>query len=330
MTSDVGHAAVLRLLRLLAACGIALVVVVIVSSAYLRLTQAGLACADWPACYGSIVQAGGVTTAERGARFAHRLSASAVGIVLLALLAIALAQRPRLSQQALLAGAGLVVAALRATIGAVTTGNVEDGQLLPAVTVANLVGGFALLALLALLRQTLAQAPASKPMTDPMRPAPGLTLLAGCALAATIVQVVLGALVSAKFAALACPAFPLCGADAPPGTLAGALDPFAPLEVDATRSIVRPPALAAQHWAHRVGAHVVLVIAAALVLVLARARLTREAVALAVLVVVQLALGAAIVLAKLPLPVVLAHNLVAATLLAALVVINYRIRRGER
>jgi cytochrome c oxidase assembly protein subunit 15 len=64
--------------------------------------------------------------------------------------------------------------------------------------------------------------------------------------------------------------------------------------------------------------------------VLARARLTREAVALAVLVVVQLALGAAIVLAKLPLPVVLAHNLVAATLLAALVVVNYRIRRGER
>jgi len=289
-----------------------------------------LSCANWPACYGSIVQAGGVTTAERGARLAHRLSASAVGIVLLALFAIALAQRPRLSQQALLAGAGLSVAALLATIGAITTGYVEDGRLLPAVTVVNLGGGFALLALLALLRQTVAQAPASKPRSVPTRPARGLALLAGCALAAIIVQIVLGALVSAKFAALACPAFPLCVTEWPPGGLVETLDPFTPLEIDASRSIVRPQSLAALHWAHRVGAHVVLLVVLALAVALARARRMREAVALAALVVIQLGLGATAVLASLPLPVVLAHNLGAAALLAAVVVITYRIRRDAR
>ena len=56
----------------------------------------------------------------------------------------------------------------------------------------------------------------------------------------------------------------------------------------------------------------------------------REAVALAALVVIQLGLGATAVLASLPLPVVLAHNLGAAALLAAVVVITYRIRRDAR
>ena len=92
--SDVGRASVQRLLRLLATIGAALIVVVIVSSAYLRHAEAGLSCADWPSCYGHITQAGGATTAQRSARLAHRLSASAASVMLLALLAVAAAQRP--------------------------------------------------------------------------------------------------------------------------------------------------------------------------------------------------------------------------------------------
>ena len=71
------------------------------------------------------------------------------------------------------------------------------------------------------------------------------------------------------------------------------LDPFVALDVDASRSIVRPQALASLHWAHRVGAHVVLILAAVLVVALARERLARLAGTLAMLVGVQLALGAA-------------------------------------
>ncbi|MGE5105046.1 MAG: COX15/CtaA family protein, partial [Betaproteobacteria bacterium] len=84
--------------------------------------------------------------------------------------------------------------------------------------------------------------------------------------------------------------------------------------------------LASLQFAHRIGAHVVLVLAAALVVALARARRRREAAVLGLLVGAQLALGATSVLAGLPLPVVLAHNLVAALLLATLVTTTYRVR----
>jgi heme a synthase len=322
------RASVLRLLRLLATTGIALVLVVIVSSAYLRLTQAGLSCADWPACYGSIAHAAIVTTAQRGARLAHRFAASAVGIVLIALCAIALAQRPRLRTQALLAGSALAVAMVLAAIGAVSSESARATPL-PAVTLANLLGGFALLALLAWLRQTLPAAQAGDASVARVAAAPasrGLRTAAALALVAVIAQVTLGGLVSAKFAALACPSFPLCGADAPSGSLIRTLDPFTALDVDASRTIIRPAALATLHTAHRVGAHVVLVLVALLAVLLYRARRTRESLTLAALVALALALGASAVLADLPLRVVLAHNLVAAVLLAALVVVNHRTR----
>lgn len=316
-----------RLLRLLAAVGVALVLVVIVSSAYLRLSQAGLSCPDWPACYGRVAQhAEIVGTAQRTARIAHRLAASAVGVVLIALLLIATARRPRLKTQTALPLAGLLVAVGLATIGAVMSETATRVPL-PAVTVANLTGGFALLALLWWL--WLTTLPAPTPMPPYQR---WIKVLAGVALLVLIVQVVLGALVGAKFAALACPEFPLCGSDVQLGTLLDDLNPFAKLTVGANGTIARPPALAALHWAHRVGAHVVLVCTAflAFALIRAGARARRLGVLVAALVVVQLALGATSILAHLPLAIVLAHNFVAALLLAALVTANWHVHAADR
>lgn len=315
-----------RLLRLLAAVGVALVLVVIVSSAYLRLSQAGLSCPDWPACYGRVAQhAEIVGTAQRTARIAHRLAASAVGVVLIALL-IATARRPRLKVQTALALAGLLVAVGLATIGAVMSETATRVPL-PAVTVANLTGGFALLALLWWL--WLTTLPAPTPMPPYQR---WVKVLAGVALLVLIVQVVLGALVGAKFAALACPEFPLCGSDVQSGTLLDNLNPFTQLTVGANATIARPLALAALHWAHRVGAHVVLVCTAFLAFALIRAgtRARRLGVLVAALVVVQLALGATSILADLPLAIVLAHNFVAALLLAALVTANWHVHAVDR
>jgi cytochrome c oxidase assembly protein subunit 15 len=214
-----------------------------------------------------------------------------------------------------------------ATVGAVMSESMQVTPL-PAVTLANLLGGFAMLALFVWLRETVrdeAIAPIARGATTaPI--ARGARTLAVVALIAVIVQVALGALVSAKFAALACPDFPLCGADAPLAALPATLDPLATLDVDAARTIVRPPALAALHWAHRVWAHVVLLLAAILVVFLARKGRGRAALLLALVVILQLALGAAAVLGGLRLGVVVAHNLVAAILLAALVAIACRTR----
>ena len=324
MRGAAGQAAVQRLMRLLATAGAALVLVVIVSSAYLRLSQAGLSCADWPACYGHVARSTDATIAQRGARLAHRFAATGVAGVLLALLAVSATQRPRRRRQAAIAGAGLAVAAGLAVVGAVSS-EAASPVPLPAVTIANLGGGFAILALLWWLRQTVLETSASSGAR--MARSPWLSVLATLTLLAVIGQIALGALVSAKFAALACPAFPLCGADAPPGTLPEAFDPFTALAVDASNAIVRPAALATLHWTHRVGAHVVLVLGAVLAVALVRdTGLKACGIALAALLVVQLALGAGTVLAHLPLALVLAHNLVAALLLGALVAINGRLR----
>jgi cytochrome c oxidase assembly protein subunit 15 len=334
MIGRVPSASPLRLPRALATAGAALVLVVVVSSAYLRLSQAGLSCADWPACYGRVAQIASATTAQHAARLAHRFAASAVLFVLLALIAVSLARRPRLRRQAALAFAGLLVAGTLGVIGAVSS---EATRLvpLPAVTIANLGGGFALLALLWLLRETTlprysGYAPAAAAIADieesPKTPVPRwLRWLAVSTLVVAIAQMILGALVSAKFAGLACPGVPLCGADVSLPAFRAAVDPLVPLDVDASRTIVRPASLASLHFAHRIGAHVVLVLAAALVVALVRARRRREAAVVGSIVAAQLALGATSVLAGLPLPVVLAHNLVAALLLATLVTTAYRL-----
>jgi cytochrome c oxidase assembly protein subunit 15 len=335
MTDEQRRTSPLRVPRALATAGAALVLVVIVSSAYLRLSQMGLSCADWPACYGRLSELTSATAAQRGARLAHRFAASAVLFVLLALVALSLARRPRLGRQAAIAFVGLLVAGTLGVIGAVSS---EATSLvpLPAVTIANLAGGFALLALLWLARETTLSGysegatSTGAPLVDvaarPETAAPRwLRWLVVSTLAVAIAQMLLGALVSAKFAGLACPALPLCGADVSLRAFRAAIDPFVPPGVDASRTIVRPISLASLHFAHRIGAHVVLLFAAALVVVLARTGRKREAVVVAMLVVAQLALGATSVLAGLPLVVVLGHNLGAALLLATLVTIAYRV-----
>ena len=322
-----GAASAARLARILATAGVLLVLVVIVSSAYLRLSQAGLSCADWPACYGRATQLAAVTQAQQGARLAHRVAASIVGLLLLAILGVASAQRPRLRGTMRTAGMALAVAVALAAVGAVTGESTRLLQL-PAVSLTNLVGGFVLLALFCWIRETL-----RVPAIADIRPIAQrhLRLLGALALLCVIVQVALGALVSARFAALACPSFPACGADVAIADLPRMLDPFAAVDVDASNNVTRSPALATLQFAHRVFAHVVLVVTAVLVVVAWRASddNRRAAATLGVLVVIVLALGAASVLTQARLPVVLGHNLAASALLAALVVQNVRVRRDR-
>jgi heme a synthase len=313
------RASVQRLLRLVATTGAALTLVVIVSSAYLRLAQAGLSCSDWPACYGRVSIHDAASTAERTVRFVHRIAASAVGAALLGLLLVAATQRPPLKRQSAIALAALVVAALLAVLGARVSGGAPAAPL-PAVTLANLGGGFTLLALLAWLRLTTLQ-----PQPTIANPSLWCKLVAALALVLVIAQIALGTMVSAKFAGLACPGLPACGATWPDRTSFASIDPFVELSVGPDGAIDRRPMLAALHWAHRVGALVVVGFGVVLALCLRHGSERRRLLgnALAALLVAQVALGAAAVRWSLPLPVVLVHNLGAALLLVVIVTINW-------
>jgi cytochrome c oxidase assembly protein subunit 15 len=311
------RAHVQRLLRMLATAGVALMFVVIVSSAYLRLTQAGLSCADWPNCYGR-AQGDVTATGVRGARFLHRVAASTVGIVLLGALLIGVTQRPRLKAQTLMAALALIIALLLAALGSQFSAS-GSGIPTPGVMLANLGGGFALFALLWWLRSTTSAPPAVRNEIPPW-----VKLVAALALLASIAQIALGGLVSAKFAALACPSFPGCGAEWPQGALIEALDPSRSPVSGAGDGMAPGSALAALHWAHRVGALIAFGLGAAIVPSLMRSYGDGRRISsiLALLLIVELVLGSAAVLSSFPLGLAVAHNAVAAMLLVALMTAN--------
>ena len=313
-----------RLLHVLASAGIALTLVVIAASGYLRLAQAGLSCADWPSCYGRIDPELATSALTRVARLAHRIAAGALGVILIAVVLIGVAQRPRLARQTVAGAAVLLIAAGLAALGSQIATHV--GAPLPIVTLANLGGGFAILAILVALRLTTMRAGWRE-----VAPPAWCRAVAALALFAVCVQIALGALVSAEFAGLACPDFPACGARWPQSGVAATLDPFRELDIGADGTIARPPALVALHFMHRVTAIAVAVLVAALVAGLSRIghAARRAALTGAALLLLQLALGAAAVLARLPLALVLAHNLSAALLLMWLVKANIDLNRTE-
>ena len=133
------------LLRRLLQLAFALALVVVGASATLRLAANGIGCEPWPACYGGAdtAAAANATPLARALRLSHRIAASAFALVALA--AVALGWRRWASGQRIAGAALLAATALLAWIGRHTPSP------LPAVTLINLLGGFALLALLAYL-----------------------------------------------------------------------------------------------------------------------------------------------------------------------------------
>lgn len=306
-----------RLIRRLATGAALLVLVVIATSAYLRHAQAGLGCTDWPQCYGRIVspaQETDVPAARKYARMLHRVAATAVAAVLLALALVSWTQRPLLYKQSGIVAATILVTLLLAVLGAST-----PGSRLPAVALVNLGGGFLLFALLGWLRST----------TDPeqLAPAAALRPWAFVTLVLLVAQIVLGGLIGAEFGALSCTGFPGCDADWRGGTMAQ-LDPFRELAVGPEGAVISAPALVAVHLAHRLMALVIvccLIWLANKLLALGGAW-RRSAWTLFALAGLQAVLGVTAVRLSLPIGLVVAHNATAALLLFSLVGIACRLR----
>lgn len=305
-------------MRALAVATLALAFVVVVVGAYVRLSDAGLGCPDWPFCYGKPVPAG---IADRDAlakawkEMGHRYLAGTLGVCILALAVLAWKRR----RDRVLATALVAVVIFQATLGMWTV----TLLLKPAIVTAHLLGGMLTLALLAWL--ALSQfAYAREPR---MR---GLRGLSVATLAVVVVQIALGGWVSANYAALACPDLPSCKGQAlPPMDFANAFHVVRELGQTAQGELLSLEALTAIHWSHRVFALVAL--AAVLGLVFHAWRADRRlALLVGSLVLAQFGLGVANVAFSLPLPLAAAHNGGAALLLVALVVLNFFAFRGLR
>jgi cytochrome c oxidase assembly protein subunit 15 len=287
----------------LALIAAALTLVVIVASATMRHAQAGLSCGDWPACYaqtGVSVERSGVAIA----RNVHRTAATGVSLAVLVMLGFVLTARnqSRSARRWTFVAAGIVAAL--AIVGVAT-----PGARVPAVPLANLLGGIALLAVLAGTHASTFAAPVMSRTLHRM-------VLATLALA--FVQAVLGGLIATQSALLACPAFPGCeGASVSAFVDGQSWNPFRP-PTDVGGSVVTPEGAALLHVAHRLNGVLLfgLVLAISARLWQARGGLASG---LALTLVTGLGAGFAAALVPSALGVTLVHNACAAVLIALLV-----------
>jgi len=313
----------MRLHRSLCVVAVVLAFIVVVMGAYVRLSDAGLGCPDWPFCYGKPVPADIADShalVKAWKEMGHRYLAGTLGLLIIALFVrawwrVLFARELEKTASALLASTIMVVVLFQATLGMWTV----TMLLKPAIVTAHLLGGMTTLVLLAWL--TLAQwehVPA--PELRALR-VPGVV-----ALSALIIQITLGGWVSANYAALACPEFPRCPG---PMDFANAFHVVRELGRTADGQLLSLGALRAIHWAHRLFANVALL--AVLFAAWRTWRVERSlALLIAALVLVQFSLGVANVAFSLPLPLAAAHNAGAAALLLSLVVLNFFAFRGLR
>lgn len=301
--------------RHLAIAAAVLAFVVVVAGAYVRLSDAGLGCPDWPLCYGQPVPAEIAdhdALAKAWKEMGHRYLA---GTLVLLVLALAwLSWRARRARGASLGVLALIL--FQATLGAWTV----TMLLKPAIVTAHLLGGMAILALLTWL--------ALQESRWRTRHA-ALRLPALLALLALAAQIALGGWVSSNYAALACPDLPLCHGELVPAMdFRNAFHVVRELGQTAEGTLLGNEALTAIHWTHRLFAVAVLaVVGWAAYRAFAVSRTL--AAALGAMGVLQFSLGVLNVAVSRPLPLAAAHNAGAAALLVLLVVLNFIAFRGS-
>ena len=308
--------------------------VVITLGAFVRLSDAGLGCPDWPGCYGHL------TVPEHGAtqvaafperpleqhkawkEMIHRYLAGGLGLLILALAVMAWRARAAPHQQVVLPLAALGLVIFQAALGMWTV----TLLLKPLIVTAHLLGGMTLLALL--LLSLLRQGRHCSFWAAGGRRR-GLRLLAGLALVVLVVQIFLGAWTSTNYAALACTDFPTCHGQIWPETDFGeAFTLWRGLGINYEFGVLDSVPRSTIHMVHRVGAlvtAVVMLVLAAYLIALGRRTRRWSGLGLALVgaLALQLLIGITTVVLHLPLAVAVAHNGGAALLLCVVMTINH-------
>lgn len=329
-------AAVRRRRRYRTAVGLVavLTLALIMLGAYVRLTDAGLGCPDWPGCYGHLTPAhasekiaaaveaqggehGPVSMGKAWREMLHRYVASILGLLIIGLAVYAWRWRESLAGGPWLATVLVGVVILQGLFGMWTV----TLLLKPAIVTAHLLGGLLVLGMLVWLWQRQAPPVWARP------PGTGLRLAVLVALVVLVAQIALGGWTSTNYAALACSDLPTCqGRWWPDADFEHAFHVVRKLGQTPDGDPLTFANLTAIHLTHRIGAVVALLVLLGMAL-WARRRppLARPANLLIGLLLLQWTLGLSNVAFSLPLPVAVAHNGGAAALLAVLVVILFRV-----
>lgn len=322
-----------RLLYLAAA----LALTVVVLGAWVRLTDAGLGCPDWPGCYGQLTVPDEAHEHEaarqafpdrpldaRKARneMIHRYVATTLGLSIMGIAGLALANRRDPKQPVALPLLLLATVVFQGLLGMWTVTLLVK----PLIVVAHLLGGLSTLGLTFwLILEARRQPPVSAPRLVRRTFVPALA-----ALLVLICQIALGGWTSSNYAALACPDLPGCLGQLWPreADFTEAFVLWRGLGVNYEGGVLDAEARVAIHLTHRLGALITLC-----VLIVVGGRATRRHIYPAPVVVagwlviaavsLQMILGASAVWFGLPLWVATAHNGGAALLLLAVINLNH-------
>ena len=314
----------------------------VVFGGFTRLTDSGLGCPDWPGCYGhanplqanaeiqsaqSVMPTGPVSEKKAWIEMIHRYLASAVGVLILAMICICCYQRfwrknkSREFHPAWPFGL-LALIVVQGAFGALTV----TMKLQPVIVTTHLLLGLSLLAALGWNYARLDTASTVAPR------AYGLRHAALLALVLLALQIALGGWVSTNYATLACGEYPLCqGALVPKMDFANGFTLWRALGRTANGDYLSLDALTAIHWAHR---NFALVVIAAIGYVGWRAMkidgLERLGRRLLAVLAMQFATGVSTIFFQFPLLLAVLHNAGAALLVALLVMVNYRSQNASQ
>ncbi len=312
-----------------AACALALVVIVL--GAYVRLSDAGLGCPDWPGCYGKLLVPESADQTHRAniayperplehakawKEMAHRYVATTLGFLIL-IMAVITWMNTQFSNMRVFTGALLCLVIFQGMLGMWTV----TLLLKPVIVMSHLLGGLTILCLLCwtTLRQQSSQGIFISAGNKKLFP----FVLMG--IIVLVMQISLGGWTSSNYAALACPDFPTCqGVWWPKMDFNEGFILWRGLGIDYEGGVLHGSARTAIHMAHRIGAIIafftILTIALRAIQTGMKKLKIAGTIAL-ILLVIQVSLGVANVKFSLPLSVAVAHNGVAALLLLSLVIL---------
>jgi cytochrome c oxidase assembly protein subunit 15 len=298
--------------------------VLVCVSAYLRLSHSGIGCADWPACYGRIGEPEAVNEiissenayqrilAEASQPLAwatplHRFVASTLGLLIVALVMLALKRKKDRMISFALLGITVYLALL---------GLKSGGLHSPAVVMGNLGGGFLMLGLLGWMLFRQKNDIASDDNSTHNRKLPGGLVTA--AVLVLILQILMGGLTSANFAATSCQTLPDCHGSWLPGKdVWKAMDLSQEHQVTSVGQVIGGQERIDIHKTHRLLAlaTTVLLLIVGLMAWKLNGRMRVAGTIVLLLVLVEFSIGIAAIASDLPIGLAVAHNWLAGLLL---------------
>ncbi len=299
--------------RKLALAGAVLAFFVVVLGAWVRLTDAGLGCPDWPGCYGHVMPDGSGEAAKAWHEMIHRYVAGTLIAIIATLFAWACVRRKDRGQPLLPVALLFLVVCLQGALGALTV----TLLLKPLIVTGHLMGGLCTLSLL----WWLALAPPRRDLIAAELPLRTFAVI-GCLV--LCMQVFLGGWTSTNYAAVACPDFPTCQRSWwPTMDFHDAFVLWRGIGIDYEGGVLANPARMAIHFTHRFGAVIAGTVLLSLGLTtLVRAgsrRLSLAGLAVTGAVLLQICIGIATVHWGVPLPLATLHNAGAALLVVSMV-----------